>query len=87
MFTVKEGICLVGSKLYLYKWAIDKKDKDIPQIESNDNEVSINSLKQKIILITSINKNILIVTNQSLKLYSHIKGNLLKAIRGLYKAS
>lgn len=46
MFTIKEGICLVGSKLYLYKWAIDKNDKNISiSAETDLNEGVINSLK------------------------------------------
>lgn len=63
MFTVKEGICLVGSKLYLYKWAVEKKDKPLTSIENNEDKSVANSLKERIVLITSINKNILIVSN------------------------
>lgn len=27
MFTVNEGVCLVGSKMYLYKWNVEKEEK------------------------------------------------------------
>lgn len=66
--SLSDGICLVGSKHFCYRW---KYYKDL-------------QFNEKIVYITQLDKNILIVTGKEVRVYSHNNGVLMRVLKGIF---
>ena len=68
ILSVNEGICLVGSKMHVYK--LQKK--------VNYKE------EEKIVFMGEINRNIIVITNKNIRIYDVRNGSLCQVLKGVF---
>lgn len=65
---LSEALCFVGSKHVCYRWQRFSEFKE----------------PERVILVTQLQKDILIVTSKEVRLYSHSNGVLFKVLKGVF---
>lgn len=68
VMALPDSICLVGSKHVCYRWQRFSEYQE----------------REKVVLITQLQKDILMVSSKEIRLYSHSNGVLIKVVKGVF---